>query len=413
MPSVFSTAHTAAPEPALSVGRTTLRAVSLSLCLLAAAAAPAFAQWGDAPPPAVDVITLKAQPVPVISELPGRIAPTQVSEVRARVSGILMERVFTQGSQVKKDQVLYRIDPKLFRVRVASAEASLKRARATREEARQQFERQKSLRERKVISDARYDTAALTLAQADAEVAVAQAALEEARINLDYTDVRAPITGIIGGALVTEGALVTADGPQSMALIQQINPVYADFTQSSSELFALKRAVEDGRLASPAPGQASVRLVFDDGTVYAEPGKLLFSSASVDATTGQITLRAEFPNPKGDLLPGLYVRVRIEQAVRKNAILVPQRSIVRTAEGQAQVYVVKDSVVEARDVTLGESHGSDWIVESGLEPGEQVIANGTIKAKPGGKVSPTTVDADSVTPSETDSAAKADDAGAK
>ncbi|MBB4301359.1 RND family efflux transporter MFP subunit [Rhodobium orientis] len=254
MPSVFSTNHTASLGPALPVGRTALRAASLSLCLLAAAAAPAFAQWGDAPPPAVDVITLKAQPVPVISELPGRIAPTQVSEVRARVSGILMERVFTQGSEVKKDQVLYRIDPKLFQVRVASAEASLKRARATREEARQQFDRQKSLRERKVISDARYDTAALTLAQADAEVAVAQAALEEARINLDYTDVRAPITGIIGGALVTEGALVTADGPQSMALIQQINPVYADFTQSSSELFALKRAVEDGRLASPAPG---------------------------------------------------------------------------------------------------------------------------------------------------------------
>ncbi len=199
---------------------------------------------------------------------------------------------------------------------------------------------------------------------------------------------RAPITGIIGGALVTEGALVTTlDANQKLALIQQIDPVYADFTQSSAELLALKRAVADGKLASPAPGQARVELVFDDGTIYAQPGRLLFSSASVDAMTGQVTLRAEFPNPKSDLLPGLYVRIRIEQAVRDGAITVPQRAVLRAQDGKAQVYVVaNDGTVEARDITLGQTFGSDWVVETGLKSGEQIIVDGVQKAQPGGKV---------------------------
>jgi len=198
------------------------------------------------PPAAVGVVKVKVQPVPVSSELPGRVAPTRSSEVRARVTGILLERVFEQGSLVKKGDVLYRIDPKLFQVRVASAQASLQRAQATQKNAQQQLERQDSLRKRNAVSGVDYDTAAVTLAQADADVAAAQAALDEAKINLDYTEVRAPITGIIGGALVTEGALVTADGTENLALIQQIDPVYADFTQSVEDLLTLKRAVEAG-----------------------------------------------------------------------------------------------------------------------------------------------------------------------
>ncbi len=362
----------------------------ISAIALTIAANGANAQEGmQMPPPAVGVLELKARSVPVINELPGRIAATRVAEVRARVSGILQERVFQQGTLVKKDDVLYRIDPRLFKVRVASAEAALQRAKATQDNARQQLERQKSLRERNVSTGIDYDTAAVTLAQAEADVALQQAALDEARINLEYTEVRAPITGIIGAALVTEGALVTADGTQNLALIQQIDPIYADFTQSAQDMMALKRAVEEGKLASTAPDQASVRLVFDDGSVYSDPGRLLFASASVDSTTGQVTLRAEFPNARRDLLPGMYVRVRIEQAVRESAITIPQRSIVRTADGKPLVYVAKeDSTAEARPVVLGQAIGSEWVIENGLKAGEKIVVDGAQKVQPGGKIAP-------------------------
>lgn len=339
------------------------------------------------PPPAVGVLELKTRAVPVVNELPGRVAATRVAEVRARVSGILLERVFQQGTLVQKDDVLYRIDPKLFKVRVESAEAALQRAQATQANARQQLERQKTLRERNVATGIEYDTAAVNLAQADADVALQQAALDEAKINLDYTEVRAPITGIIGAALVTEGALVTADGTQNLALIQQIDPIYADFTQSAQDMLALKRAVEEGKLASPAPDQASVRLVFDDGTVYADAGRLLFASASVDATTGQVTLRAEFPNPKRNLLPGMYVRVRIEQAVRQDAITIPQRAVLRNAEGKPMVYIAKDDgTAEARMIELGQAVDTEWVVEKGLSAGEKIIVDGAQKVQPGGKI---------------------------
>lgn len=348
-------------------------------------------QAGEPPPPAVGVLELKAHSIPVVSELPGRIAATRVSEVRARVSGILQERVFQQGTLVKQGDVLYRIDPRLFRVRVASAEASLQRVKAMQANARQQLERQKTLRARNVSTGIELDTATVNLAQADADVALAEAALEESRINLDYTEVRAPIAGIIGGALITEGGLVTADGTQNLALIQQIDPVYADFTQSVQDLLALQRAVEEGKLASPAPGEARVQLIFDDGSAYAMPGRLLFASASVDSTTGQVTLRAEFPNPKRSLLPGMYVRVRIEQAVRDGAITVPQRAIVRTPDGKAQAYVVSgDGVAAVRDLDLGQALGSEWVVESGLKAGERVVVDGVQKIQPGGKVIPET-----------------------
>jgi membrane fusion protein (multidrug efflux system) len=358
--------------------------------LLVLAPTMAHAQEGmQMPPPGVSVMELTAKSVPVINELPGRIAATRVAEVRARVSGILLERVFQQGTLVQKDDVLYRIDPRLFKVRVTSAEASLQRAKATQDNARQQLERQKNLRERNVASGIDFDTAAVNLAQADADVLLQQAALEEARINLEYTEVRAPITGIIGAALITEGALVTADGTQNLALIQQIDPSYADFTQSAQDMMALKRAVAEGKLASPAPDQASVRLVFDDGTIYADAGRLLFASASVDSTTGQVTLRAEFPNAHRDLLPGMYVRVRIEQAVRENAITVPQRSIVRAADGKPSVFVAKaDNTAEARPIELGQTIGADWVVEKGLTAGEKVVVDGAQKVQPGGKIAP-------------------------
>lgn len=367
-----------------------LKACLIASSILAMTATLTLAQdMGEMPPAAVGFVELKAHPIPVVSELPGRVAATRISEVRARVSGILQERVFEQGALVKEGDVLYRIDPRLFKVRVASAEATLRRAEATRDNAKVQLERQKTLRERNVASGIDYDTAAVNLAQTEADVALQQAALEEAKINLEYTEVRAPITGIIGGALVTEGALVTADGTSSLALIQQIDPVYADFTQSAQDLLALRRAVNDGKLASPVPGQASVELVFDGGDVYGEKGRLLFSSANVDSTTGQVTLRAEFPNPNGNLLPGMYVRVKIEQAVRQDAITVPQRSVVRTQDGRAQVYVVEaDDTAKLRDVKLGQALGQEWVVETGLSSGEKVVVDGVQKVQPDAKVAP-------------------------
>lgn len=368
-----------------------LKACLLSTAFAIAISTTALAQeeWGELPPPSVGVLEMKAHDVPVVNELPGRIAATRVSEVRARVSGILQERVFEQGAAVKAGDVLYRIDPRLFRVRVASAEAALQRAKAVQANARQQLERQRSLREKSVGTGVEFDTASVNLAQADADVAAAEAGLEEARINLDYTDVRAPISGVIGGALVTEGALVTAEGSSNLALIQQVDPVYADFTQSAQALLDLKKAVAEAKLVSSAPGQASVTLVLDNGSSYGHPGKLLFANASVDSNTGQVTLRAEFPNPERDLLPGMYVRVRIEQAVRRNAFTIPQRAVIRDEGGNAIVYVIgAENIAEARSVTLGQSLGSEWVVEDGLKEGETVVVDGAQKVQPDTAVAP-------------------------
>lgn len=369
-----------------------LPALKATLFIAALAVTPGAAlaqEGGDMPPPTVGVVELKVRPIPVMSELPGRVGATRISEVRARVSGILQERVFEQGSLVKEGDVLYRIDPRLFRVRVASAEASLQKAKAVEANAAQQLARQETLRKRNVSTAVDYDTAVVNLAQAKADVALQEAAVEEAKINLDYTEVRAPITGIIGAALVTEGALVTADGSSNLALIQQVDPVYVDFTQSAQDLLALKRAVAEGKLASPAPGQARVELVFDGGAVYSEPGKLLFANASVDSNTGQVMLRAEFPNPKGDLLPGMYVRIRIEQAVQEDGLTIPQRAVMRTASGSAQVFVIgADDSAEVRDVVLGPTLGAEWVVTSGLKRGETIIVDGVQKVQPGAKVSP-------------------------
>lgn len=360
-------------------------AAQLALTPLAAVAQ----QPGEMPPTGVSFVTLKARDIPVTSDLPGRIAPVRIAEVRSRVTGIIQERVFEQGSPVKAGDVLYRVDPSLFRVRVASAKASLQRAQATERNANQQLERQALLRKRNASSDVEYENAAVAAAQAKADVALAQAALDEAEINLGYTDITAPISGIIGGALVTEGALVNADSGDPLATIQQIDTVYADFTQPAGDLLTIRREISAGRLAAPPEGRPGIHLIFDDGSVHEKPGTLLFSSTTVDATTGQVTLRAEFPNPNRDLLPGLYVRVRIEQAVRKNALSVPQRAVQRDATGAATVYVVgADNKAEAKPLTLGPALEGEWIVEKGLAAGDKVIVEGGQKLQPGMVVAP-------------------------
>jgi membrane fusion protein, multidrug efflux system len=348
----------------------------------------AVAQQAGAPPTPVGTIITEAKDLPITNELPGRIAPTRIAEVRPRVSGILVERVFTQGSIVKQGDVLYKIDPAPFQVQVDSARATLQRAKAVQLQARQNSDRQIELRDRAVSSPQQLETAVATLAQADADVASAQAGLAGAELNLQYTEVKAPISGRIGRALITEGALVSATGQENLATIQQLDPVYADFTQTASSLLALRRALKLGALTSANPGEAKARLLLDDGTPYDRPGRLLFSEATVDATTGQITLRGEFPNPDGDLLPGMYVRVMIEQGIQNNAIAVPQQAVQRDGGGRSQVFVVKpDNIVELRAVTTGRVVADQWVIERGLNPGEQVVVEGFQKLQPGAKVS--------------------------
>lgn len=340
------------------------------------------------PPAQVSVVTTSAAPVTITNDLPGRIAATRVAEVRPRVTGIVIQRVFEQGSMVQEGDVLYRIDPASFQVQVESAEGTLRRAKAVQLQARQSADRQEQLKKSNVASAQQYDDAVATLAQADADVAIAEAGLATAKLNLQYASVTAPIGGRIGRALITEGALVSANGTENLATIQQLDPVYADFTQSATDLIRLRKAMKSGAVSGD-PNEAKVHLLMDDGSAYPHVGRLLFSEAAVDETTGQVTLRGEFPNPDGDLLPGMYVRVLIEQGIEQNAISVPAQAIQRDTAGNAQLYVVKgDDTVELRPVSTGQVSGDRWVVSKGLNVGEKVIVEGFQKVRPGAKVVP-------------------------
>ncbi|WP_312841702.1 MULTISPECIES: efflux RND transporter periplasmic adaptor subunit [Sinorhizobium] len=349
-------------------------------------AAPAF------PPAAVAVYTTVAEALPITNELPGRITATRIAEVRPRISGIVVERVFEQGTIVKEGDVLYRIDPAPFQVKVDSAEATLKRAQAVADQAKRTADRQSRLKEAQFAAVQQFDDAIAALAQAEADVGIAEAGLAEAKLNLQYANVTAPISGRIGRALITEGALVSATDTQNLATIQQLDPIYADFTQSATDLIRLRKALKDGQMMS-SDNEAEVQLILDDGTPYSLKGKLLFSEAAVDATTGQVTLRGEFPNPNNDLLPGMYVRVQIQQGLEKDAITVPQQAVQRNNAGQSQVYIVSaDNKVEFRNITLGRTVGDRWQVTSGLKAGEKVIVEGFQKVGPGAPVQPSNWD---------------------
>lgn len=378
-------------HPPLTLGK--LVAAFSLVALLAACDRPATgtpsAAAPEMPPTAVGVVIAEAEPLAITNELPGRIAPTRIAEVRPRVSGIVVERVFEQGSRVNRGDVLYRIDPEPFQLQVNRARATLQRAEAVRLQARQQADRMSELRQRNVASGQQYDNAVASLAQAEAEVASAQAELAAAELDLHYAEVRAPIDGRIGRALITEGALVNSGGGENLATIQQLDPVYADFTQPATQLLKLRRALKSGALASSDPEAASVRLLLDDGGEYPHAGHLLFSEVAVDAATGQVLLRAEFPNPDGDLLPGMYVRVVIEQGVQPDAIAVPQQAVQRDAGGQSQLYVVgADGTVELRPVQAGRVLDGRWVIDQGLEPGERVVVEGFQKIRPGARVDP-------------------------
>jgi membrane fusion protein (multidrug efflux system) len=339
--------------------------------------------------PDVSIVVVHPRARSMVRELPGRIAPTRVSDVRPRVSGIIVERLFNQGSEVKAGDPLYRIDPRPFEVDVQSSEAALARAKAVLEQATQHANRIATLTSQRAAPEARNEEAIATQRQAEADVAGRKADLARAKLNLDYATIRAPISGIIGAALVSEGALVVQNEAHSLATIQQLDPIYADFTQSVTELNQLRRALESGELDRIAPDAMKVRLVLDDGDHYLLPGKLLFSDAKVDAQTGQVTLRGEFPNPRRELLPGMYVRVQIEQGIDSDAIAVPQQAIQRNSGGGSEVYVVKDDGrVAVQPVRTGAVQNGVWFVTEGLKTGDKVVVEGFQKFTPGDKVKP-------------------------
>jgi membrane fusion protein (multidrug efflux system) len=338
----------------------------------------------QAAPPAVTVISVASESVPAIIELPGRTAPFLVSEVRPQVSGIIQDRVFKEGSDVKAGQLLYQIDPAIYQAAHDSAKANLAKALATVGSEKLKAERYAELVKIEAVSKQANDEAAASLKQAEAEVAAAQAALERTKIDLAYTKVVSPISGRIGRSTITPGALVTANQAEALATVQQLNPIYVDVTQSSAELLQIQRNLEQGKLQKVSDNAVAVQLALEDGSVYEQEGTLAFSEVSVDPGTGSVTLRAVFPNDKGLLLPGMYVRARMTQGVNNDAILVPHAAVSFDPRGNPTVMVVNaENQVEARIVKTAQSIQDKWVVIEGLAAGERVIVEGLQKARPG------------------------------
>lgn len=347
------------------------------------------AKAGGAPPPAeVGVVTVTPQVVGLATELPGRLEATRVAQVRARVAGILQKRLFKEGSDVKAGQVLFQIDAAPYRAAYESAQAVLARAKANLIQTTAQVDRFRPLLQANAISRQDYDNAIAAQELAVADVQSGKAAVETAKINLGYATVTSPISGRIGRALVTEGALVGQGEATQLALVQQIDPMYVNFTQSATDVLRLRKAVESGDFKRAGADGASVRIALEDGSVYKLPGRLLFSDLSVDPTSGQIMLRAEIPNPQGLLLPGLYVRVRLEQARAQAGIVVPQQAVQRGSTGDSVMVVGSDGKVAPRKVTVGRSVDGQWVVLDGLKFGEMVMADGFQKLRGDAAVKP-------------------------
>ncbi len=340
----------------------------------------------SAAPKEVEAVAVKAESFTVVDELPGRIEPVRVAQVRARVAGIVLTRNFEEGADVKAGAVLFQIDPAPFKAALSKAQGDLARTEATLFETQATVKRYESLVEIEAVSRQTFDTARSALQNAAAARKSAQADVETARLDLGYATVRAPISGRIGRAMVTEGALVGQGETTLLATIQQLDPVYTDFTQPVADALQMRAAIQEGRL--PKGGEDALSLSVD-GTDYQSTGTLLFTDVAVDRTTGQVSLRARFANPKGVLLPGMYVRVRTPQRVDANAILVPQRAVQRSSDGAARVLVIaQDGTAEARPVKTGAMQDSRWQITEGLKEGEQVIIGNMTGLNPGDKVVP-------------------------
>jgi membrane fusion protein (multidrug efflux system) len=347
----------------------------------------------EKPPPAVaktevGVVTIHAKPVVITTELPGRVSAYRIAEVRPQVNGLIQKRLFVEGQDVKADQQLYQIDPAPYQASLASAQAAVKRAAAGVVSARATVDRYLPLADAQAISRQDADNAVATLRQSEADVASGQASVNTAAINLAYTRVASPISGRAGRSSVTEGALVTASQATSLLTVTQLDPIYVDVTQPSATLLRLKREMASGQIVGGGKNAAPVKLVLEDGSDYDQPGALQFSEVTVDQNTGSVTVRAIFPNKKGLLLPGMFVHEAIEEGVRQNALLVPQRGVTHDQKGQAVALVVgKDDKVEQRVLVTDRAVGDDWLVLTGIADGDRVIVDGLQKAKPGTQVS--------------------------
>ncbi|MFM0596118.1 efflux RND transporter periplasmic adaptor subunit [Paraburkholderia dilworthii] len=361
----------------------------------AATAAVLLAACGpkqSAPPqqtPEVGVITVQPTSVPVVTELPGRTSAFLVAQVRARVDGIVLRREFTEGGEVKAGQRLYKIDPAPYIATLNNAKATLAKAQANLVSTTAQANRYKVLVAANAVSKQDYDNAVASEGQAAADVAAGKAAVDTAQINLGYTDVTSPVSGQIGVSQVTPGAYVQASAATLLATVQQLDPVYVDLTQSSLDGLKLRREVQEGKLKTSGPDAAKVSLILEDGRTYSEKGKLQFTDVTVDQSTGSVTVRALFKNADKVLLPGMFVRARIEEGVNDNALVVPQVGVTHDQKGQPTALVVgDDNKVALRQLVTSGTYGSNWVVEGGLKAGDRVIVSGTEKARPGQQVKP-------------------------
>jgi membrane fusion protein (multidrug efflux system) len=366
----------------------TARARRLGAALLVAACSKSAPPAAAPPPPEVRVVKVATESIADVIELPGRLQAVRISEVRARVDGIVQRRLYTEGTDVRAGQPLFAIDPRELRARLSAAEATLARAEATAANAQQDVTRYKGLVAQQALSQQEYDAAVARLRTAQADVAQAHAQVVAARLSLGYTTVTAPISGRAGRAMVTEGALVSGSGATLLTRIEQIDPIYANFSQSSADVLALRNKLASGALKVRELRQVPVHLVLEDGTTYRMPGTLDFVDLSIDEATGTAALRAEFPNPQRTLLPGQFVRVRVETGMQAAGVRVPQRAVTVTPQGANVLVVGAKDVVESRPVKVGALEGGTWIVQSGLQAGERVIVDGLQKAQPGQPVKP-------------------------
>jgi membrane fusion protein (multidrug efflux system) len=356
-----------------------------SVAILSACGEKPAAQQGEMKVP-VSVVTVATTPTEIYVELPGRVEAIKDAQIRARVTGIVTEINFKQGSDVKDGQLLFTIDPAPYRAVRAQAAAQLKRAQADAQSARLLAQRYSKLIKANAVSRQEYDNAIAASGQAEAAIAAAKATLKSADIDLGYTKVVSPIAGRIGKSLVTEGALVSASNATQLATVQQLDRVYVDLTRSTTELAQLRKALASGVLVQAGDGSAKAEVLLENGAVYDQMGKLLFSGVTVDPTTGQVNLRAEFPNPDEILLPGMYVRVRLQQGTDEKALLVPQQAVQRTADGLSSLMVVKEGKVQPVAVTVGPEINGQWIITQGLSAGDVVVVEGFQKIRPGAAV---------------------------
>lgn len=362
--------------------------VTSTLGALALLASGCARQAPPPPPrPTVTVVALRAAPVSLTTELPGRVTPFRVADVRPQVSGVVLRRLFREGDVVTAGQQLYQIDPAPYEATLANARATLAHARAAVTAAQLTVDRYKTLVEARAVSRQDYDNAVATLLQDQADVAAGEASVRSAQINLAYTKVYSPISGRTGRSAVTEGALVIAQQTTSLVTVTQLDPVYVDLTQPSATLLRLKREFAAGQMRRLEGNRTPARLILEDGTSYGAEGTLQFSEVTVDQGTGSVTLRAIFPNPEGLLLPGMFVRATIDEGVREGAILAPQQGITHAPDGSATALIVgNDDKVDKRSVVLDRALGDKWIVTRGLSPGDRLVVAGVQKVRPGMQV---------------------------